>query len=68
MIGFSTIIYALSGMCVLRSADWRPLALCNLALIALQSFFAGFAVMPHLYCFCAGCAVGFIFNPRYERK
>lgn len=68
MVGFSTIIYALSGMCLLRSNDWKGLVVINLLLIGAQSFFAGFAVMPHLYCFCMGCAIGFIFTPRYESK
>lgn len=68
MVGFSTIIYALSGICLLRSNDWKGLVVINLLLIGAQSFFVGFAVLPHLYCFCMGCAIGFIFTPRYESK
>lgn len=68
MVGFSTIVYAMAGMVILGGSDWRWLAFCNLLLIGAQSFFAGFAVMPHLYCFCMGCAIGFIFTPRYDSK
>ena len=68
MVGFSTVIYAMAGMSILAASDWRWLALCNLLLIGAQSFFAGFAVLPHLYCFCTGCIIGFIFTPRYDRR
>lgn len=68
MVGFSTIIYALSGMCLLKSSGWKSLVICNLLLIGAQSLFAGFAVLPHLYCFCAGCSIGFLFTPRFDSR
>ena len=68
VVGFSTVIYAMAGMVIVAGADWRWLMFCNLLLIAAQSLFAGFAVLPHLYCFCVGCGAGFVFTPRYATE
>ena len=67
MVGCSTLIYAMAGIVVASESKWKGLAIANLLVIALQSFFVGFAVLPHLYCFCTGFAVGFVTSPKFEQ-
>lgn len=65
-VGFSTVLYAMSGILIMQSPNARLLILLNLSTIAIQFVFSSMAVTAHLYCFLMGIVSGFLFNPTHN--
>lgn len=66
MVGLSTVIYALSGLVIMRQSKWWKLMVLNLSILAIQSAVPSVAFAAHLYCFFVGAFIGFFTIPRYE--
>lgn len=67
MVGFSTVIYAMTGMILVSDSRWKVLVAANVSIMMIQGLLIGIAWLPHLYCFAAGLLVGLVFTPRLDR-
>lgn len=68
VVGASGVIYALLGILIPTFNGWKKCLIVNTIIILTQSIFANIAFSVHLYCFCSGLLIGFIFSPRIRKN
>lgn len=67
-IGSSVFAYALIGIEVMISDEWKKFAYLNLFIISIGTLFNNIAVLPHFWGFGCGCLYGILTAKRYGGK
>lgn len=65
IVGISVMLFAFTGILVMRSTEWKRFFLFNLAVVVCGALIPKIAFMPHLWGFSCGCLYGIITAKRY---